>query len=325
MRRIDEDDLVAPSKRVDPQVAGARGTTVVRLRRELAGDFDAIAAKALRSRPANRYGSVPDLIEDVRRRRDLLPIRARRDSWHYRAGRALRRHWFGVTMSGLLIGSLVAGSVMSMRGRQAAEQQAHKAELVSDLLLGLFDLSSPNASAGQTIDAGDLLDEGVRRVEVQFADRPDLQIELFQVLGAAYMRLGRLETAQQLLERSVRLGGLDADRPGLGDDLLRLDLAEVARLSARYEEAQGLYEQILERVERSHPRSRLASDVYNGLGTMHSARGEYDAARVWLGRSLDILRDLRQSDEVRLETARALSNLALVHASAGELKLAEHC
>ena len=323
LRRISEDDAAAPSKKVDALVADARGTTPARLYRELVGDLDTITRKALRSEAASRYGSVQELLEDIRRYRRMLPIRARGDSWRYRTSRALRRHWFGTLMSTLLIGSLVVGTVVSLQGRRAAERHARKAELVSELLLGLFDLTSPNRSSGQSSDAGDLLDEGVRRIEARFADRPDLQMELFRVIGGAYTRLGRLDEARRQLERSARLGGLDPSQEPYQRQQLLQELAELAWLSARFDEAEDYYERLLAGAERRDSRSRIAADAHNGLGVLYSDRGLYSEARDRLQTSLDILRDLEPTDEVRLKIARSLSNLALVHSHVGDLERAE--
>ena len=80
-----------------------RGTIARRLRKDLAGDLDTIVMKGLRKNPAERYRSVEQLSEDLRRYLAGLPIAARRDTWRYRAGKFVNRNRFGFAMSAILV------------------------------------------------------------------------------------------------------------------------------------------------------------------------------------------------------------------------------
>jgi eukaryotic-like serine/threonine-protein kinase len=82
-------------------VAQARGTTPEKLRRQLRGDLDTILSKALKKNPAERYGSVVALADDLGRYLKHDPISAHPDTIAYRGPsscgaivRALRlRQW----------------------------------------------------------------------------------------------------------------------------------------------------------------------------------------------------------------------------------------
>jgi Tol biopolymer transport system component/serine/threonine protein kinase len=101
MKAIVDLDAPAPSsaaltraeRELDPETRAAnRATTATRLQRQLQGDLDTIVAKALKKDPAERYASVADLADDLRRHLASEPIRARRDSVQRRAARFVRRH-----------------------------------------------------------------------------------------------------------------------------------------------------------------------------------------------------------------------------------------
>jgi Tol biopolymer transport system component/serine/threonine protein kinase len=101
MKAIVEVDAPAPSaaaitgKEPDPDPAtraANRATTPARLQRQLQGDLDTIVAKTLKKEPAERYASVADLADDLRRHLASEPIRARRDSLQRRSARFVRRH-----------------------------------------------------------------------------------------------------------------------------------------------------------------------------------------------------------------------------------------
>ncbi len=69
-----------------------RATTPGHLQRLLKGDLDIIVAKALKKDPLERYVSVEELADDLRRHLASEPIRARRDSLGRRTVRFARRH-----------------------------------------------------------------------------------------------------------------------------------------------------------------------------------------------------------------------------------------
>src|SRR6185503_16489172 len=79
------------------------------LRRQLAGDLDMIVLMALRKEPERRYASVEQIADDVRRHVSALPVRARRDTLGYRAGKFVQRHGAGVAAAALVLVSLLAG------------------------------------------------------------------------------------------------------------------------------------------------------------------------------------------------------------------------
>jgi serine/threonine protein kinase/cytochrome c-type biogenesis protein CcmH/NrfG len=73
-------------------VSGLRSARPGQLRRQLAGDLDNIALKALAKEPGRRYQSVDELARDVRAYLDGEPVSARGNPWGYRAGKFARKH-----------------------------------------------------------------------------------------------------------------------------------------------------------------------------------------------------------------------------------------
>ena len=78
--------------RLATERADQRATTPDRLRRVLRGDLETIVAKALKSNPAERYASVAEFAEDLRRFLEHQPITARPDTLRYRATKFTQRH-----------------------------------------------------------------------------------------------------------------------------------------------------------------------------------------------------------------------------------------
>jgi tetratricopeptide (TPR) repeat protein len=106
---------------VDPEKPSAAAGK--QLRRQLAGDLDAIILTAMRKEPQRRYASAAEFSEDLRRHMEGLPIVAQEDRWGYRAGKFIRRNRLGVTAALLVMASLVGGMVATTHQARRAERR----------------------------------------------------------------------------------------------------------------------------------------------------------------------------------------------------------
>jgi serine/threonine protein kinase len=91
---------------------------------ELAADLDAIAAKAIRYRPADRYDGADALAADLRRALEKKPVHARVGTLWYRASRFTRRHR-------LLVAASVMAAIMLTIGVTAMRHEANVARAES--------------------------------------------------------------------------------------------------------------------------------------------------------------------------------------------------
>jgi tRNA A-37 threonylcarbamoyl transferase component Bud32 len=97
-------------------------------RRELAGDLDNIILKALRKDPAQRYASMEQLADDLRRWLDGLPVTARTPTFGYRARKFARRNKGTVAATILVAATLIAATFVSLRQARRADEQAVTAD-----------------------------------------------------------------------------------------------------------------------------------------------------------------------------------------------------
>jgi eukaryotic-like serine/threonine-protein kinase len=241
--RVDDEILERPSQRVRRVVADRR--IAARLARRLAGDLDNILLTALRREPERRYRSAAALAEDLRRHLAGLPVRARKDTFGYRAGKFLRRHRAGVAAAALVFVALVAGlagTTWQARRAQAHEReasaQALRAARVKEFLITLFEVADPEKSGGRTVTARELLDQGTRRLKTELSAEPDVQADLLEAVARIDKSLGLLEPAASLAEESLRLrrGRLPGNDPAVGSSLATLGAVQLGQ--GKLEEAE---------------------------------------------------------------------------------------
>jgi non-specific serine/threonine protein kinase/serine/threonine-protein kinase len=120
---VDVAEAICTTEPVRPSAAVSAADAS--LGRRLRGDLDTILLTALRKEPARRYQSVEQFATDVRRHLDGLPVRARPDTFGYRAGKFIRRNQAGVAAAVLVALALIAGTIATAwQARQARAAQA---------------------------------------------------------------------------------------------------------------------------------------------------------------------------------------------------------
>ncbi len=93
----------------------------------------------------------------------------------------------------------------AVRERDLARQKTITAQRTTDFVKGLFQVSDPSESKGQSITALEVLDRGAREIQGQLDDEPDVKAELMSTLSEVYMGLGSFRRADQLIRNSLSL------------------------------------------------------------------------------------------------------------------------
>ncbi|MDB6088807.1 MAG: ppkA [Gammaproteobacteria bacterium] len=122
--QICETDPVPPSVTARMNASGR----AVGSWRDLTGDLDAIVLMALQKDPANRYASVAQMEEDIRRHLDGFPVLARTPGLRYNLAKFVGRHKAGVTAATLFVLTLVGGIVATSWQAHVAREERARAE-----------------------------------------------------------------------------------------------------------------------------------------------------------------------------------------------------
>ena len=223
-------------------IANNRSLTVSELKSHLSGDLDWIVMKAIAEEPGRRYASAADFAADISRHLTFEPVLARPPSARYRTGRFVRRHRLAVAAATMVALALVLGIVGTtlglLRAKEAeaeARLEAQRAEQVSVFMTGLFEVSDPGESRGNSITARELLDRGAGRIGTELGGQPLLQARLMDTMGDVYGNLGLYDEAVTLEEKTLHLreAALGPDDPEVASSLNAL--GDLYRQQARYE------------------------------------------------------------------------------------------
>ncbi len=354
-RTICEEDPERPStavRRVE-EVVAADGTTRSRLTpdlvsrtregrpqrlcRLLSGDLDEIVLKSLRKEPGERYASVEQLSEDLRRYLEGLPVLARRGSLRYRAAKFLRRNRTAVITAALVTVLLVGGLFAAVRAQQRAESQADKLTRVNSFLTGMLASADTDAAPGPNGAVHQMLDEAAGSLrDGALEGQPRIESMVRGTVGMTYLQLGFYDDARAQLEASIDLARQvhGPEHPEVADALHNLGL--LSKTTGDYRAAEELYTQALEQQRRFLGAGSVkCAETLNDLGVLFRTTGRLEQAEKSLREALDLRRaalERQGTDPVpdaaalrkgRKDVATTMTNLAAVLKNRGAHEPAE--
>jgi serine/threonine-protein kinase len=123
-------------QRLSDAALRAGGPGAAKRARELKGDLDTIAARALKKAPAERYANAAALADDIRRYLEHLPITARPDGWRYRTAKFLRRNSVSVAAGTATALALSGAAAVAWHEARVAQEQQAQAEGLIEFMLG---------------------------------------------------------------------------------------------------------------------------------------------------------------------------------------------
>ncbi len=180
------------SKEPTPEtVSGTREATPLRLQKRLRGDLDFILLKALRKEPAQRYSSVEQFSEDIRRHLEGVPVTARKGTWSYRSGKFVRRHKASVVAAALVFVTLLAAVIVTLREARIAQSRFNDVrKLANSLIFEIHDsmLDLPGATKARKL----IMQRSLEYLD-SLAKESGNDPGLLRELATAYARIGVLQ------------------------------------------------------------------------------------------------------------------------------------
>jgi non-specific serine/threonine protein kinase/serine/threonine-protein kinase len=231
LHRLRDQDAPRPSTRLrtlgesSAMAAKNRGADAPTLVRQLRGDPDAIALKALEKDRKRRYASASDLAVDIRRYLRNEPVTAQPPSAAYRARKYVRRHRLGVAMAaaGLLL--LVGFAVVQAVELRRISRERDRADRISQFMMKMFKVSNPSEARGNSVTAREILDKASQQIGGGLNDDPELRARLIGTMAQTYAGLGLYGRAQALSQEALAI-----EQPLLGENH-RLTLSTESELA----------------------------------------------------------------------------------------------
>ncbi|CAM2069173.1 Non-specific serine/threonine protein kinase [Sulfidibacter corallicola] len=194
--------------------------------RDLVNELDYIVLKALREHAQDRYPSVQQLAEDLRRTLEGKPVAARTSTLLYRSRLLMRRHRKSVLTAALML-VLVVGSAVGLAIQNRQIRMARdRSEAIRTFMEGIFSAEHRDKDEA-VIDAETLLD----RASLSLMQRSDLdpttKAAMLESVAKGYFGLGLQESGEMVLVQALRIT-VRADK---GPDALARSIRRAAELA----------------------------------------------------------------------------------------------
>jgi eukaryotic-like serine/threonine-protein kinase len=328
----------------DARTGGRSGMEPRRLSRQLRGDLDTITLKTLRTDPERRYASVTELVEDVERYLAGQPVRARPDTWSYRARKLVRRRP-GVVAVGLVLfltgvgygATLQSHAVGLERERDIARAERQRTELARrqandetvrataerdraevEAVRAEVAQRSAERERDRAHTEAERAERALARARVEASKAEQVTTFLTRLLGNADPASARGEqlTVRELLDRGLEdRENLPAD-PEVRAELIGV-MAAVYQSLGLWDPALSLREEALSLQRQVHGEwhvSIMAS--LKALGDILFQRGDYPGAERVLDEAVAMGRV--RPEYADLQVAGALESLARIYTRAGQ-------
>ena len=173
------------------------------------GDLGAIMAKALHGEPAQRYTSADEMLADIKRYLDGLPIIARPDSASYRLGKLIkRRPWLVPVVALVTIGVAAYITTLTVYSQRLAKEEALAAasqQFMVDLFRSADPFAPADAERGRDITVVEALRIGRDRIGNELTGQPELRASLLGTISDVYTSLDLPDEALQLRREALEL------------------------------------------------------------------------------------------------------------------------
>jgi eukaryotic-like serine/threonine-protein kinase len=170
-----------PVDAASAEAAAMRGTTLDKLRRQLKGDLASICSKALAFDADQRYTTVTELADDLRRFLAAEPVAAHPAGFAYRASKFVKRNWGTLALAAAVSIGLSTAALYSWQQAKKASVAAERAEaaqifLTNILSSGTYDNKGSNASVPQLLELAESRVSGLRSQDPALAS--DIELAL---------------------------------------------------------------------------------------------------------------------------------------------------
>ncbi|MDZ7714687.1 MAG: serine/threonine-protein kinase [Balneolaceae bacterium] len=294
--------------------------------KQLQGDLDAIALKAIRKESEHRYRMANEFLEDLKNYQNGIPVSAIEDSLRYRSQKFFKRHKQGIAVAaGILLFIFGLSGFYTWQiaqERDVAQLEAEKAEQVTDFLIDLFNQSNPyfeEIQGGLNAKIGPLLEYGTNQIDKELEDQAEVRAELKTVVGRIYSELGEFGKAETLLTASLELKKQLYQTRKIEIARSMSALAFLHQEQGNYSSAESLLVNSIHIFENSQ--NKFEDEEYFKVmrrfgNLLWFNKGEYEKADSVLQRTLKLRRKYSGSD--KLGIAATLNDLATLNHAQGK-------
>lgn len=271
-------------------------------------DLDAIIFHALKKAPTERYQSVAEMAEDLRRWLRHEPLQIKKDQVIYRFKKHLRRHWFPITALTSLVLVLLGSawmfrqqSMIISQERDVALIEKQTAEQVTAFLVETFKSADPLQTNGSELLASDVLKQAAIDLDSQNLNA-DISNRLRVIIAEVYFNLGDVNNAEAQLKALDQLND-----PQLSTQKLMVE-SDILLSKTGDENAQTVKDLMQNLINNGAINGQEKMAAYHRLARALNSLDQFQEAKEIMGLLMSLSAELNGSESI--EHSQWLSKIA---------------
>lgn len=298
------------SEKQKASIASNRSTTPRQLYSFIKGDLGAIVLKTLEKDPNLRYNSTGELLDDLQRFRNNIPIQARQNNIGYVAKKFINRHSKGLATAAtfflMLVGFAAVYTYQIAQERNYAEQEAAKAERISGFLIDVFEENDPAVAQGDTMTVKEVLANAEKTLE-SLDEEPLIKSNMMLHIGKLYYKLGQPVEAEKMLLEAQSIQDQNSINPTTEQADIARYLGSINMTNYHYDKA----DTNLSRAHHLYKKLQQTDDIgfvknMNKQAELATHTGNFDLARRLYDKAIEISANLPETE--RNEIRRDIYN-----------------
>jgi len=259
------------------------------------GALDTIINQSMHPDPYRRYHSVHELINDIKRYQQHLPIKALGDGLIYRSRMFFKRNTWSSLMALLLLVSLTGGLLYSDSQRKKAEiakKQAQTESQKSQQMLNFFKTmmktASPIAGGNTQITVQEMFERNSEKFELNAISDPKLKADIAGQVAEVYGELSAHDLKIKYNQQA--LAYYETNLAEHAEDYLsrHLSIAIAYRHQNKYEAALKQLKNAYERVESYQIDSSLLAQVFVNFAEFYRSFDDVEQALWYLTKAEEL-------------------------------------
>ncbi len=186
-----------------------------------------VVQKAMRLAPEERYPTATAFADELTRFLTGHPVQARPDSLGYRTRKFVLRHRAASAAAVAILAAVTAGTSASLwQARAGRDRAAPGGGGEGATSPSIFQEASPYGADGRSLSVVQLLQRAHADLERIGEQKPELRVELLNLLGSALLELGETDAGERMSRQALRESaalpaGAPAAAPGPAAQLRR--------------------------------------------------------------------------------------------------------
>lgn len=296
----------------------------------LRGDVHTICMMAMDKDRDRRYQSVAELVLDIRRCINGDPIMAKPLSIYGYALSFAKRHTVSSFVTVVVLATIVLWSMLITVYASQTDKQLRISMQENKQLIDLKDFMKSMILSITPEVSGEMdkelmlfvLDNALEKVEVDLADDPIVRAEIQNVIGNAYISLGKYAEATLPIENALSTMEKYFGKDHKNTMQTREDFANLLIGLGKYEKAENIYREMLVTYHRQFGRTNeMTLSMIQNLGHVLIIKGDYSDAKTLLNEVFEVQSTLFDPEHEVMRDLRA--DLGTLEISLGNYSEAE--